>query len=280
MKEHLKVALIMAACLSANVTVASPMNIVGSSTVYPFSKLVADVLTTKGVIAAPKFSVTGSGKGIQLFCDSNSSQSPDITNASRRIKISELKRCQDHGVHVSEMMIGYDGIVIAGSLNSIPMKLSRKDLFLALAQQVPNVLNNGLIPNPYIYWDDLNPNLAHRIIRIIGSPKGTGTRDTFEQKVMHVVSREIPLYSKNNLYKYHEFRQDGVFISDGEDHERSIKVIESDMNALAIFGYHFFHKNKNDLKVATVDGFSPTPSNISNMNYPALLKIKWVSKIY
>jgi len=248
---------------------AAPISIVGSSTVYPFSKQVAEILAKKGVIEAPNFSVTGSGRGIKLFCASNAKQSPDITNASRRIKDSELETCHKHGVKVIEMIIGYDGIVIVSSnKSSFDVNLTRKDLFLALAALVPNDKNTALISNHYKFWDEINAKLPHQVIRIIGSPKGTGTRDTFEHHVMNMVSRDMPIYLKKGLKKYHEFRQDGVFLSDGEDHGRTIKMIEADHEALAIFGYSYFSKNSKVLKALSVDGYKPNIENIRQMNYP------------
>jgi len=265
--SHLRSCTLMV-LLAPTLLQAAPLNIVGSSTVYPFAKVIANALHEQGKIQAPKFSVTGSGKGIQLFCASNAPASPDITNASRRMKSKELETCLQHGVKVSEMLIGYDGIVIVQSDASLPMQLTGKSLFLALAQKVPSQNGRRLIANPYQYWDEIDPNLGHRPIRVFGPPQGSGTRSMIEEKIMDVVSRDIPLYQKFEGSVYHQIRQDGVFISDGEAHKRDITIIKSDHDAIAIFGYSYYYNNPKGLKLIPYDGITPNTENISSMTYP------------
>jgi len=148
------------------------ISIVGSSTVYPFATVVAEQFGKSTSFKTPKIESTGSGGGLKLFCAGVGVEHPDITNASRRIKQSEIDRCASNGVkEIVEVKIGYDGIVLANSKKAAPLKLTRKDIFLALAKDVPDP-NGGekLVPNPYKTWKDVNPALPAKSIEVLGPP--------------------------------------------------------------------------------------------------------------
>ena len=256
-------------CITSVSTQAAGVHIVGSSTVYPFAKRTADYLLKNKMLEHPiHFDVTGSGSGIKLFCASNAPASPDITNASRRIKPQELEDCQKHGVHVTEMMMGYDGIVIVQSDASLPLHLSTKSLFLALAKKVPSKDGKKLIPNPYNYWDDINSGYPHREILIFGPPKHAGTRDILESKVMGIASREMKLYRAFPKNEYHTMREDGRFISDGENHTRDVSILLNNHDAIAVFGYSYYYHNHTGLNLISFNHISPNPENIASMHYP------------
>src|SRR5699024_10445285 len=137
------------------------IRIVGSSTVYPFAAYVAEELGVTTDYPTPVVESTGSGGGLQLFCAGNGADTPDITNASRRIKVSEFRRCQDNGVkNITEIVIGYDGIVFAQNESNDDWNLSREQITLALAAQVPQ--DGKLMPNPYTNWNQIDPSLPDR----------------------------------------------------------------------------------------------------------------------
>ena len=162
------------------------ISVVGSSTVYPFATVVAEQFGKSTSYKTPKIESTGSGGGLKLFCAGVGVEHPDITNASRRIKSSEFERCQQNGVtEIIEVKIGYDGIVMASSKKAAPMRLSRKDIFLALAKNVPDPKGGeNLVPNPYKTWKDVNPSLADKAIEVLGPPPTSGTRDAFVELAM------------------------------------------------------------------------------------------------
>jgi len=227
------------------------------------------LLLKKGTIDKPiHFNVTGSGGGIKLFCKSNAPASPDITNASRRMKGEELGNCLKNGVHVVEMMVGYDGIVIVQSNAALPLHLSTKTLFLALAKMVPSKDGKKLIPNPYNYWDDINSDFPHREILIFGPPKHAGTRDIIESQVLGLASREMNLYQQYHGSEYHQVRQDGRFVSDGENHTRDIPILLKNHDAIAIFGYSYYYNNHAGLSLIDFNHVLPEPENIASMTYP------------
>ena len=160
--------------------------IVGSSTVYPFATVAAEQFGKTTRFKTPKIESTGSGGGLKLFCAGVGVQHPDITNASRRIKKSEVETCAKNGVKdVVEVKIGYDGIAIANSKKSPDVALSLRDVFLALAKEVPDPKGGEkLVANPYKTWEDVNSALPARKIEVLGPPPTSGTRDAFAELAM------------------------------------------------------------------------------------------------
>ncbi len=161
------------------------ISIVGSSTVYPFSTTVAEQFGKSSSFKTPKIESTGSGGGLKLFCSGFGLSHPDVTNASRRIKKSEQEKCAKNDVkEIIEIKIGYDGIAIANSRKAKPFKLSRKELFLALAKDVPDAKTGKLVANPYQRWNQINPSLPNAKIEVLGPPPTSGTRDAFTELAM------------------------------------------------------------------------------------------------
>ena len=167
------------------------ISIVGSSTVYPFTTTVAEQFGRAGKFKTPKVESTGTGGGLKLFCNGVGPQFPDIANASRRIRPAELQTCAQNGVKdVVEIKVGYDGIVIAENKTGSSLDLTRKDVYLALAKNVPDPANpTSLIPNPYTTWKDVNKSLPATKIEVLGPPPTSGTRDSFAELYMEAGCR-------------------------------------------------------------------------------------------
>ena len=167
------------------------INIVGSSTVYPFTTTVAEQFGRAGKFKTPKVESTGTGGGIKLFCNGVGPQFPDIANASRRMNANEYGTCQKNGVKdIVEVKVGYDGIVLAQSKAGTTLALTRKDVYLALAKTVPDPANpSNLIPNPYTTWKDVNKALPAVKIEVLGPPPTSGTRDSFVELYMEAGCR-------------------------------------------------------------------------------------------
>ena len=168
------------------------ISIVGSSTVYPFSTAVAEQFGKGSSFKTPKVESTGTGGGFKLFCAGVGVQHPDVSNASRKIKASEIETCAKNGVKdIVEINIGFDGIVVASSKKTKPMPLTIKDLWLALAKEVPDSAGK-LIANPSKTWKDVNPTLPATKIEVLGPPPTSGTRDAFVELVMDHGCKEFP----------------------------------------------------------------------------------------
>ncbi|MFQ5582039.1 MAG: PstS family phosphate ABC transporter substrate-binding protein [Mariprofundaceae bacterium] len=244
------------------------IRIVGSSTVYPFASYVAEEFGATTRFKTPVIESTGSGGGMKLFCAGDDLGTPDITNASRRMKEKEFELCAKNGVHgITEAVIGYDGIVLAQNKANGPLKLSRKDILLAVAAEVPNRNGSALIPNPYQFWDQINPSLPHRPILIYGPPSSSGTRDAFEDLAMKHLTKKMAAY-KAVTKKYHKIRQDGVYEPSGENDNLIVQKLVKNKNAIGIFGYSFLEENADTLIGAEIDGVQPEPETVSNGSYP------------
>ena len=253
------------------------ISIVGSSTVYPFATVVAEQFGKSTSYKTPKIESTGSGGGLKLFCAGVGVEHPDITNASRRIKPSEFEQCQQNGVkEIVEVKIGYDGIVIANSKKTAPLKLSRKDIFLALAKEVPDPAGGEkTIPNPYKTWKDVNPSLPDKTIEVLGPPPTSGTRDAFVELCMEAGADEIgwiKALSKTDKKKFqtiaYTIREDGAFIEAGENDNLIVQKLEANPNALGVFGFSYLDQNMDKIQGSYVDGVPPTFENIADGKYP------------
>lgn len=255
-------------CASA-VYAREQVKIVGSSTVYPFSSFVAEEFGSVSRYPTPVVESTGTGGGMKLFCMGNSMDTPDIVNASRRIKIKEFQFCNRNGVKkITEVMFGYDGIVIAQSKSDSDLAFTKKELLLAVAKLVPNKSGDGLIENPYQYWDEINSKLPHRKISIYGPPISSGTRDAFEEIVMQYQTEEMKVYRDAGQKGYRQIRSDGIYIPSGENDNLIVKKLTKDTDAIGIFGYSFLEENSDVIKGINVDGVAPTSETISNKSYP------------
>ena len=253
------------------------ISVVGSSTVYPFATVVAEQFGKSTSFKTPKIESTGSGGGLKLFCSGVGVEHPDITNASRRIKQSEYEKCVGNGVkEIVEVKIGYDGIVLANSKKAAPLKLSRKDIFLALAKDVPDP-NGGekLIPNPYKTWKDVNPALPAKTIEVLGPPPTSGTRDAFVELAMEGGAKKfawIKALKKTDKNKYkavaHTIREDGAYVEAGENDNLIVQKLDANPNSIGIFGFSFLDQNTDKVQGSFIDGVQPTFDAIADGKYP------------
>ncbi|WP_303982330.1 PstS family phosphate ABC transporter substrate-binding protein [Dongia mobilis] len=242
------------------------LHIVGSSTVYPFSTAVAEEFGKSGKFKTPIVESTGTGGGLKLFCAGVGVDSPDIANASRKIKDSEIEDCKKNGVtSITEVAIGYDGIVLSNSKASGRMELTVKDVWLALAKEVP--VNGALVANPYKNWNEVNPALPAEKIEVLGPPPTSGTRDAFIELVMDKGCKgfaEIDAIEdkKAKAGACASIREDGSYIDAGENDNLIVQKLEANPKALGIFGYSFLEQNEDKLQGSIMDGVEPTFDNI------------------
>ncbi|MEW7979060.1 MAG: PstS family phosphate ABC transporter substrate-binding protein [Candidatus Sedimenticola endophacoides] len=277
----MKKQIVLAAALAAGAGAADAasrdyISIVGSSTVYPFATVVAERFGKSTPFKTPKIESTGSGGGLKLFCAGVGVEHPDITNASRRIKQSEVDGCAKNGVaEIVEVKIGYDGIVVANSVKAPRFEVSRKDLFLALAAQVPGDREGELMENPYQTWQEVNPALPAIKIEVLGPPPTSGTRDAFVELAMEGGCKKIDwikAMKKQDKKAYkalcHTIREDGAFIEAGENDNLIVQKLESNPDALGIFGYSFLEQNADKVQGSMVDGVAPEFDAIADGTYP------------
>ena len=259
-----------------SVTSRDQINVVGSSTVYPFSTVVAENFGNKTGIKVPKIESTGSGGGMKLFCKGLGTGHPDITNASRRIKKNEFNQCKENGIDVVEIKVGYDGIVIANSKKAKLLNLTKRQIFLALAKQVPegNKEGGSLVDNPYKKWSDIDPNLPNKKIEVLGPPPTSGTRDAFNELAIEGGCKTFPklkAIKKQDKKKYKAIcravREDGAFIEAGENDNLIVQKLVENENAFGVFGFSFLIENEDKIQGSTVDGMTPTMETIADKSY-------------
>ncbi|MEP3231893.1 MAG: PstS family phosphate ABC transporter substrate-binding protein [Hyphomicrobiales bacterium] len=251
------------------------ISIVGSSTVFPFSTTVAERFGKNTEFKTPVVESTGSGGGLKLFCSGVGERTPDITNASRRIKASEVELCAKNGVaDIVEVKIGFDGIVLANSRKADVMQITRKDIFLALAKDVPDG-EGKTKPNPYKTWSDIDPNLPATKIEVLGPPPTSGTRDAFVELAMEGGCKEfdwIKALKKTDKTAYktlcHTIREDGAFVEAGENDNLIVQKLEVNPNAFGIFGYSFLDQNSDKMQGSLIGDVEPTFENIADGAYP------------
>lgn len=253
------------------------ISIVGSSTVYPFSTVVAEVFGNKTDYRTPTVEATGSGGGMKLFCSGIGISYPDITNASRRMKKSEQEKCFAAGItDIVEIKIGYDGIAIANSKQAAQLELTSKDIFLALAKNVPNPDGSeSLVENPYKTWKDVNVLLPAIAIEVLGPPPTSGTRDAFAELALEGGCKKIGWIKAmkgidKNAYKAlcHTIREDGAYVEAGENDNLIVQKLVANPDALGIFGYSFLDQNTDKIQGSLVDGVEPEFDAIATGEYP------------
>jgi phosphate transport system substrate-binding protein len=253
------------------------ISVVGSSTVYPFSTVVAERFGKSTKFATPKVESTGSGGGLKLFCSGVGSATPDITNASRAIKSSEINLCAENGVKdIIEVTVGYDGIVLANTTAAKQVSLTRREIFLALAKNVPNPDGSEtLVDNPYKMWNEVNPTLPATKIEVLGPPPTSGTRDAFAELALEGGCKAFPFIKaikKQDKKKYkaicHGVREDGAYVEAGENDNLIVQKLVANPSALGVFGYSFLEQNSDKVQGSIIDGKLPTFDAIAEGDYP------------
>lgn len=250
------------------------IRVVGSSTVYPFTTAVAEQLGKTGGVKTPVVESTGTGGGMKLFCDGVGVNFPDATNASRRMKIGEFEACQKNGVKdIIELMVGYDGLTLAHSKKSQPIKLTRAQLFLALAKNVPGP-DGKLVPNPYKSWNQIDASLPNKPIEVLGPPPTSGTRDSLHELVLEPGAEQIPVMKALKASDRKAFdaawktiREDGAYVEAGENDNVIVQKLEANSNAFGVFGFSFLEENSAKIQGATIDGIAPDMETISALKY-------------
>ena len=249
------------------------ISVVGSSTVYPFSTVVAENFGRDTGMKTPKIESTGSGGGLKLFCAGIGEGHPDITNSSRAIKGTEAELCAANGVdEIIEVKVGYDGIVLANSKKSPQLSFSLKDIWLGLAKEI--VVDGEIVANPYQNWNEVNSFLPNTKIEVLGPPPTSGTRDAFAELALEggcIAFPEIEAVKEIDINRYtalcHTIREDGAYIEAGENDNLIVSKLQANPDAIGVFGYSFLEENSDVMQGSFVEGYEPSFNNISDKIY-------------
>jgi phosphate transport system substrate-binding protein len=244
---------------------------VGSATVYPFAKAVAQNFAQfNPQFKSPLIETTGTGGGMKLFCAGLGAQTPDIENASRRMKASEFKDCQANGVKdVVEVQVGIDGIAFANAKSGPAMALTPVDIYKAIAA------NPFGKPQTARTWKDVNPALPATPIQVYGPATISGTRDALKELILEKACDTDPAVKalKDSDKDKHgkicgDLRTDGAYADTSDNYNLIVQKIEANPQAVGIFGYSYLESNADKLKALTIDGVEPTFEAISSFKYP------------
>ncbi|MFN0218511.1 MAG: substrate-binding domain-containing protein [Hyphomicrobium sp.] len=249
------------------------IRIVGSSTVYPFTTAVAEQFGKAGN-KTPIVESTGTGGGMKIFCEGVGEDKPDATNASRRMKKSEFELCAKNGVtDIVEIKVGIDGLTIAQLKGAKPLTMTRKQVFMALAEMVPDK-DGKLVANPYKKWAEIDPSLPDVKIEVLGPPPTSGTRDSFHELFMEKGAegfdslkalKESDAKAFEKVWK--SIRKDGLYVEAGENDNVIVQKLEGNKDAFGIFGYSFLEENASKIAGVLVEGVEPNYDNISSGKY-------------
>ena len=262
---------LVATTVSTAADARTQMRAVGSSTVYPFAKIVSEkVAQANPRLGTPIIESTGTGGGMKLFCAGVGERFPDVANASRRMKASEAKACEAHGVNqITEIQVGIDGIAFATAKRTPLANVTTRDIYLALAKTPFGK------PNRAKTWKDVNPKLPALPIRVYGPPPTSGTRDALGELIMTSGCESNPgmaAVKKADENKYKAIctamREDGAFIEAGENDNLIVQKLEANPGTVGIFGYSYLEENANRVKGIAVNGVQPTYQTISTFKYP------------
>jgi len=264
---------ILAATAASNAAASDQIRSAGSSTVYPFVTVAAENFGRSSGFKTPIVESTGTGGGFKLFCAGEGEGSIDMANASRPIKDSEVKLCEANGIkNITEIKLGYDGIVLANSTKAPHFDFTKEEIFKALARKVP--VDGKLVDNPYTKWSDINKSFPDNKIEVYGPPPTSGTRDAFVELVLEHVCESLPEFKAAYADKISMkkacglIREDGAFIEAGENDNLIVQKLESNIDAVGIFGYSFLEENMSKVQGSSIDGVDPRFENISSGKYP------------
>lgn len=250
------------------------IKVVGSSTVAPFGRTAAERFGATTRFATPIVETTGTGGGFKAFCAGVGPLQPSIANASRAMKDSERALCAEAGVtQITEFAIGYDGIVVANSKAGPDFDITKAELYLALAKDIPDGAG-GFKPNPYKAWNEVNPALPAEPIMVFGPPPTSGTRDAFVELGLELGALELPELaalkkSDEDAFKVraHTVRTDGLWIDFGENDSAIVQSLVKSPEAIGILGFSFLEQNGDRVKGAKLGGVDANFENISDGEY-------------
>lgn len=264
-------AAVAALSIPAAADARTQMRAVGSSTVYPFAKVVAErIARANPRLGTPIIESTGTGAGMKLFCAGVGERFPDVENASRRMKASEAKLCAANGVsQITEIQVGIDGISFATAKGSPFRNLTQRDIYMAIAKTPFGK------PNRAKTWHDVNASLPNIPIRVYGPPPTSGTRDALGELIMTPpceANAAMAALKKSNEAKFKAIctgvREDGGYVEAGENDNLIVQKIEANAGTIGIFGYSYLEENQDRLRGIPINGVSPTYDTISSFKYP------------
>tara|TARA_A100001388_G_scaffold135592_1_gene100475 strand:+ start:422 stop:1450 length:1029 start_codon:yes stop_codon:yes gene_type:complete len=272
MKNYLTLTgIIFSLLFSTTAQARDTLSLAGSSTVLPFARIIAEQLGKNPNFKTPVVESGGSSVGKKGVCDGVGTKFIDIGNASSRMKTKELAYCEKNGVKLTEIKVGYDGIVVANSKKGKVLNISKADLGKALTAKV--AINGKMVDNPYKKWSEINPSLPNVEIRVYGPPTTSGTRASYAEMVNEKGyckkddEAKAALKAAGMKAKKCRAITDGAFVEAGEQDNLIVQKLNEDITAYGIFGFSYLDQNSDTLQGAVISKTAPTFENIASNNY-------------
>jgi phosphate transport system substrate-binding protein len=274
---HLSASVLAFAAASALPALArDQVQITGSSTVLPYATIVAEAFGENFDFPTPVVEGGGSGAGRAKMCEGVGETTVDIANSSSRISQKDIDACAANGVtEVMEVRFGYDGIVFASDVNGPEFAFTPADIYNALAEQV--VVDGALVANPHTQWADFNPNLPAQDILVLSPGTKHGTREVYDEKVILVGCEETGAMAAFTAAGMDEdaaeeacfkLRTDGRNVDIDGDYTETLARLDTNKEAIGVFGLSFYQNNTDKLRVATMGGVVPSTESIASGEYP------------
>lgn len=236
------------------------IQIAGSSTVLPYASIVAEAFGENFDYPTPVVESGGSSAGLARFCEGVGENQIDIANASRAIREGEIAECAANGVtDITEVRIGYDGIVFASTLGGFEFEFTPKDIYLALNSE-----------STVTTWNDVNPAFPEQEILMFIPGTKHGTREVFEEKVLLEGCEQVngPAETDEQESACMSVRTDGRSVDIDGDYTETLARIGSNVDGIGVFGLSFYENNTDTLQVATIGGVVPSVETVSTGEYP------------
>ena len=247
---------------SASMTFARDnVQVTGSSTVLPYATIVAEAFGENFDFPSPVVEGGGSGAGRKKLCEGIGENTVDIANSSSKMKDEEWAKCEEVIGKITEVRIGYDGIVFASNIGQLGIKdLTVAQLYTALHADSTAKL-----------WSDVDPSLP--AVEILAYIPGTkhGTREVFDVKVMEAGCKEVLDVEKlddDQKKACVNVRTDGASVDIDGDYTETLARLDANKTSLGVFGLSFYQNNTDKLEVTTVSGVAPSVETISSGDYP------------
>jgi phosphate transport system substrate-binding protein len=286
-------ALAIAVVSATAATARDNVQITGSSTVLPYSTIVAEGFGENFTFPTPVVEGGGSGAGRAKMCEGVGPSTVDIANSSSRITQRDIDTCAANGVtEIMEVRFGYDGIVFASDVNGPEFAFTSADIYNALATQV--VKDGALVANTYTQWSEFNPNLPAQNILVLSPGTKHGTREVFDERVIIAGCKETGAFdlfvaastAETDALKARaangectKLRTDGRNVDIDGDYTETLQRLENDKNAIGVFGLSFYQNNTDKLRVGTMGGVVPSTESIASGEYPVSRPLFFYVKI-
>ncbi|WP_299617834.1 substrate-binding domain-containing protein [Pelagibius sp.] len=245
------------------------IHVVSPAAVFPLAVAVSETFSQTTAFVTPVVERSEAARGFALFCEGVGPEHPDIATATRRMTRAEYEACRRRGITLSELKLGHQAVVLAKARRGASLALTRRQIFLALARQVP--INGQLTDNPYRLWSDIDFSLPVKAIQVYGPPAISAVRSAFGEMAMVPAARAFPglrSLSGDALSAFGQsLRADGGFTEVAAMDEAGLQMLQARPDSLGLFGFTLLQQNAALLQGIAIDGIAPSAESIAAGRY-------------